>query len=131
MNEPSVFTKIINGEIPVHKVYEDDLTYAFLDQNPLSDGHTLVISKRQSDPLWEMSDTEYIAMWQTARKVAQRAQKTLQPKRVGTIVEGFGVPHAHIHIVPLYDGNVLQLHHGYPVQTSPQAMADIAAKLCF
>jgi histidine triad (HIT) family protein len=129
MSEPTIFSKIINGEIPAYKIYEDEHTIAFLDIEPQADGHVLVVSKTQADPLWEMSDEDYTAMWQTARKIARHIQEVLQPQRVGTVVEGFGVPHAHIHIIPLYDSNIIRLHNGYPVHKTPEDLAKIAAKL--
>jgi histidine triad (HIT) family protein len=129
MSEPTIFSKIISGEIPADKIYEDERTIAFLDREPLADGHILVVSKTPVDPLWELSDEDYNALWQTARKMARRVQEVMQPQRVGTVVEGFGVPHAHIHIVPLYDSEVLRLHHGYPVHKTPENLAKISAKL--
>lgn len=127
--EDSIFTKIIKGDIPSYKIYEDEKVYAMLDIEPLSDGHVLVFPKAQIDLLWDLPDEEYEYLWQVAKKIAQRMQEIFQPKRVGAVVEGFGVPHAHIHLVPLYDNDVLQLHHGYPVKDSPEDMQAIADKL--
>lgn len=128
--EDSIFTKIIQGDIPCHKIYEDDLTFAFLDIDPLSDGHVLVISKKQVDKVYQLPQQDYTALFSTVQKVAQRIEDVLGV-RAGLIVEGLQVPHAHVHVVPLYDGNVLQLHHGYPVNKTPEAMASLANKLAF
>ena len=129
--EDSIFTKIIKGEIPCHKVYEDEKVFAMLDIEPLSNGHVLVIPKKQVDLLWDLEQSDYDYLWQIAKKIAQKIQAEMKPIRVGVVVEGFGVPHAHIHLVPLYDKNVLRLHHGYPTETSPEELAKIAEKIAF
>ena len=127
--EDSIFTKIIRGDVLSYKIYEDEKVYAMLDIEPLSDGHVLVFPKAQIDLLWDLPDEEYEYLWQVAKKIAHKMQEVFQPKRVGAVVEGFGVPHAHIHLVPLYDGDVLQLHHGYPVKDDAENMQKIAEKL--
>lgn len=129
--EDSIFTKIIKGEIPCHKVYEDEKVFAMLDIEPLSNGHVLVIPKKQVDLLWDLEQSDYDYLWKIAKKIAQKIQTEMKPIRVGVVVEGFGVPHAHIHLVPLYDKNVLRLHHGYPTETSPEELAKIAKKIAF
>ena len=112
MNEKSIFTRIIEGEIPCYKIYEDEKVFAMLDIEPLSNGHVLVFPKKQIDLLWDLEKDDYDYLWQISKKIAQKIQTEMKPIRVGVVVEGFGVPHAHIHLVPLYDKNVLQLHHG-------------------
>jgi histidine triad (HIT) family protein len=116
--EDSIFTKIIRGEIPCYKVYEDEQVFAMLDIEPLADGHVLVFPKKQVDLLWDLPDEDYQYLMQIAKKLAHKIQAEFNPLRVGVAVEGFGVPHAHIHLVPLYDKEVLKLHHGYPVDNS-------------
>lgn len=98
--QDSIFTRIIKGEIPAHKVYEDELTFAFLTIEPIHPGHTLVIPKRQVDKLWELPEQDYQAVMATCRKVANRIQEVLQPVRVGSHVIGIDVPHAHVHLFP-------------------------------
>ena len=98
--EDSIFTKIIRGEIPCHKVYEDKQTLAFLSINPIAPGHTLVIPKTQVDHLWDLEDDEYQAVMATCKKVAQRMREVLAPGRVGEHVAGTEVPHAHVHLFP-------------------------------
>ena len=93
--EESVFTKIIRGDIPSYKVYEDELTYAFLDINPLSDGHVLVAPKKQVDKFYDLDDETYQALFATVKKVAQRIEQVLGV-RAGIVVEGLEVPHAHV-----------------------------------
>jgi len=132
MENSSVFTKIINGEIPVHKIYEDDKTIAFLDANPLADGHTLVVPKVQIGQVWQLPDEYYTALWKTVRKIAGHMQEVLKPLRVGAAIEGLNTPdHAHVHLIPIYDENVLRMHHGYHVNTDPENMKKLAKKLFF
>ena len=127
--EDSIFTKIIRGEIPCYKVYEDEQVFAMLDIEPLADGHVLVFPKKQVDLLWDLPDEDYQYLMQIAKKLAHKIQAEFNPLRVGVAVEGFGVPHAHIHLVPLYDKEVLKLHHGYPVDNSVENLTRIAGKL--
>lgn len=130
MNEESVFSKIIRGDIPSHKVYEDEQTYAFLDINPLSDGHVLVVPKKQVDKIYDLDDDTYQALFATVKKVAKRINDVLGV-RAGLVVEGLEVPHAHVHVVPMYDGDVLKLHHGYPVHADTADFQAMANKLYF
>lgn len=98
--KPSIFTKIINGEIPCHKVYEDDTTFAFLDINPATKGHTLVVPKRQVEFVWDLSDDEYRALMTTVKKIALHLREQLDVPYVGEVVVGVDVPHAHVHLIP-------------------------------
>ena len=98
--EDSIFTKIITGAIPSHKVYEDDLTVAFLDIHPVQSGHVLVVSKKQMDHFDDLPDEDYQAVWQTVKKIAKAQKKAFNPNRVGVQVVGLDVPHAHIHVIP-------------------------------
>lgn len=97
--QDSVFTRIIKGEIPCHKVYEDEKVIAFLTIEPQQPGHTLVIPKEQVDVIWDLPEETYDNLWQTARKIAKHMNANLN-RRIGVHVEGIGVPHAHIHLVP-------------------------------
>jgi histidine triad (HIT) family protein len=103
--QDSIFTKIIKGEIPAHKVYEDKQTLAFLTINPIHPGHTLVVPKEQVDKVWDLSDETYQAVMATCKKVANRIQEVLQPVRVGVHVAGSEVPHAHVHLFPFTGEN--------------------------
>lgn len=98
---PSVFTKIVKGEIPSYKVAEDENYYAFLDISPMVIGHTLVIPKKETDYIFNLEEKEYEGLWTFARKVAKAVEKAIVCKRVGIAVLGMQVPHAHIHLVPL------------------------------
>lgn len=97
----SVFTKIANGEIPSYKVAESEDYYAFLDINPLVEGHTLVIPKKEVDYIFDIDDGTYAGLALFAKKVAVAIKAALPCKRVGVAVLGMEVPHAHIHLVPL------------------------------
>ena len=97
----SIFTKIIKGEIPTNKIYEDDKVIAILDVHPLTPGHTLVIPKKQIEQLWDVDDETYNYLWKISKMIAKHILEVLKPSRVGVIVEGFGVSHAHIHLVPI------------------------------
>ena len=99
---PSIFTKIIRGEIPSYKIYEDDQTFAFLDINPETRGHTLVIPKNQVDKLYELPDADYTALLSTAKKLSQHLEKVTGRRIIWKVV-GTDVPHAHIHLEPLDD----------------------------
>lgn len=98
--QETIFTKIIKGDIPSHKIYEDELTYAFLDIYPAAEGHTLVVPKRQVEFVWELEDTDYEALMKSVKKVARRLKEVTGKPYVGTMVVGTDVPHAHVHIVP-------------------------------
>jgi len=97
----SVFTKIINGELPCHKVAEDNNYLAFLDINPLARGHTLVIPKKEVDYIFDLDDENYKGLFLFAKKVAKGIDLAVECKRVGIAVLGLEVPHAHIHLVPV------------------------------
>jgi len=97
----TIFTKIINGEIPSYKVAEDDHYYAFLDINPLAKGHTLVVPKRPVDYIFDLNDSEYQGLFLFAKIVAKAIKMNFPCIKVGVAVIGIEVPHAHIHLVPL------------------------------
>lgn len=97
----SIFTKIINGEIPAYKVAEDDNYLAFLDVNPNAKGHTLCIPKQEIDKIFDMEEEHYLGLMKFSRKVAKALEKTVPCKRVGVAVIGLEVPHTHVHLIPL------------------------------
>jgi len=96
-----IFCKIAKKEIPSVKIWEDKKYFAFLDMNPINSGHTLLIPKKHDDYIFDMKKREYVKLMLTAKKVARLLKEKLNPKRIGIIVEGFGVPHVHIHLVPI------------------------------
>ena len=97
----TIFSKIIRGEIPSYKIAEDEKHYAFLDINPLAKGHTLVVPKKETDYIFGLNDNELSELTLFAKKVAGALEKAVPCKRVGVLVIGLEVPHAHIHLVPI------------------------------
>ncbi len=97
----SIFTKIVNGEIPSYKIAEDENFYAFLDIFPLTKGHTLVIPKKEVDYLFDLDDELYGGLMAFSKKVAKAIEKAIPCLRIGVAVLGLEVPHAHVHLVPL------------------------------
>lgn len=123
----SIFTKIIQGEIPCHKIYEDEKTIAFLTIEPIAPGHTLVVPKSQVEFLWDLSDDDYQAVMATSKKVANRIKEVLKPKYVGEHVAGEEVPHAHVHIFP-FNNTEEFWRHPQP-QPPEEELAAMARKL--
>ncbi|MBP6072392.1 MAG: HIT family protein [Flavobacterium sp.] len=98
---PTIFTKIIEGEIPCYKIAETDQFLAFLDVNPNAKGHTLCIPKQEINKLFDINDDLYLGLMQFSKKVAIALEKAIDCKRVGMAVIGLEVPHAHVHLIPL------------------------------
>lgn len=97
----SIFTRIINGEIPCYKVAEDENYFAFLDINPLTEGHTLVVPKKEVDYIFDLDDKTLAGMTLFAKRVAEKIKCKMECKRVAVVVLGLEVPHAHIHLIPM------------------------------
>jgi histidine triad (HIT) family protein len=129
--QDSIFTKIINGEIPCHKVYEDEKTLAFLDIYPVQPGHVLVIPKEQVEFVWDLSDELYDAVMETTKKVALRMRAVLPQKYISERIVGIDVPHAHVHLIPF--DSVAELGNEQNMNAEPDhaQLAEIAAKLAF
>jgi len=108
----SIFTKIIAGDIPSHKIAETDEFLAFLDINPLHTGHTLVIPKKEVDYLFDLDETTYSGLWSFSKKVSDAIRSTIACERIGVAVIGLEVPHAHIHLVPI--NNVEDINFSRP-----------------
>jgi histidine triad (HIT) family protein len=127
----SIFTKIIKGEIPSHKIYEDGKTFAFLDIHPITPGHILVIPKIQVDQLWDLEKEDYEAVMATAKKVALRMRDVLQSNRVGMQLMGLDVNHAHVHLVPF--NTVDEYYHRPDMNIEPDhdALSEMAKRLAF
>ncbi len=121
----TIFTKIINGEIPSYKIAEDDKHYAFLDINPVAPGHTLVVPKKEVDYIFRLSDQELADLNIFAKKVALAMEKALPCKRIGVTVIGLEVPHAHIHLVPISKESDIYFSKG-KMTLEPQEMERIA-----
>ena len=99
----TIFTKIIDGEIPSYKVAEDENFLAFLDVNPNAKGHTLCIPKKETNKIFDIADAEYLALMLFSKKVATALEKTVPCKRIGMAVIGLEIPHVHVHLIPLND----------------------------
>lgn len=99
----SIFTKIINGKIPSYKVAENEKFYAFLDINPNSKGHTLVVPKKEEDRIFDMDEEDYLSLMRYSRKIAKGVEKAVPCERVGMTVIGLEVPHVHVHLIPLHN----------------------------
>jgi histidine triad (HIT) family protein len=97
----TIFSKIVNGEIPCYKVYEDDEFLAFLDVFPVSKGHVLVIPKKETDYIFDIQDQSYTRMWQFAKKISKALKLSVKCERIGISVIGLEVAHAHIHLLPI------------------------------
>jgi histidine triad (HIT) family protein len=124
----SIFTRIINGEIPSYKVAEDERYYAFLDINPLAEGHTLVIPKKETDYIFDIEDEEYQGLFLFAKKVATAMRKVIPCERIGIAVVGLEISHAHIHLVPLK--TIYDIDFKKPkLKLSHEKFAEIAAKI--
>ena len=125
---PSLFTQIVNGEIPCHRVAESEDFLAFLDINPLVTGHTLVIPKKEIDYFFDL-DTELMSgLMEFAGKVAKAIQKTVPCERVGVSVIGLEVPHAHVHLIPI--NRVGDMNFSNPkLELSQEELAETAAKI--
>ena len=98
---PSLFSQIVKGEIPCHKIAENDDFLAFLDINPLSKGHTLVIPKKEVDYIFDIDDKDYQSLWLFAKEVSKTIEASIDCERIGIAVIGLEVAHAHIHLVPI------------------------------
>lgn len=105
----SIFTKIINGDIPCYKIAEDENNFAFLDINPMSKGHTLVIPKKEVDIFFDLPQDDYTKLMSFSRKVAKAVETAIPCNRVGLLVFGLEVPHAHVHLIPINQGSDMSI----------------------
>lgn len=107
----SIFTKIVNGEIPCYKVAEDEQFLAFLDVNPNAVGHTLCIPKQEIDKLFDLDEELYLGLMRFSKKVAAALEKTVPCERIGMAVIGLEVPHAHVHLIPINEMNEMRFQN--------------------
>lgn len=124
----TIFTKIVKGEIPSYRIYEDDQFYAFLDINPLAKGHTLLIPKKEIDYLFDIEDVLLSEMIVVAKKIAQAIEKAITCNRVGLMVIGLEVLHAHIHLIPILQEGDMNLSNER-IDLSEDQFEDIAKKI--
>jgi len=126
----SIFTKIIKGEIPCHKIYEDDKTVAFLDIHPIQPGMVLVVSKTQVGNFYELDQQDYAALFATVKKVAQKLKQVFPDKRrIGTMIEGLDVDHVHVKLFPLDTGDEFRAAQDVSGEPDHSALAEMAKKL--
>lgn len=132
MEETTIFTKIIRGEIPSHKIYEDDATLAFLDIHPAAIGHTLVVSKTPAPTVWDLDSSDYTALMESVRKISLRLKEVLGTPYVGEMIVGVDVPHAHVHLVPFTETHNLKsvLEHSQ-IEPDHEVLEELAKRLRF
>lgn len=123
----SIFTKIVNGEIPAYKVAEDDKYLAFLDVNPNAKGHTLCIPKQEINKIFDMEEDHYLGLMKFSRKVAKALEKSVDCKRVGVAVVGLEVPHVHVHLIPL--NNMDEMRFTHKVKLEKEEFEALAKKI--
>jgi len=125
---PTLFTRIINGELPGRFVYEDEHTVAFLSIAPIRPGHTLVVPRLEVDHWIDLPDAEQRELWSAAAKVGRAVQAAFQPRRVGAIIAGLEVPHVHVHLIPIESEKQLDL--GLADQSpTPESMDEAAERI--
>ncbi len=122
-----IFCKIIKGDIPCHKVYESSIVLAFLDINPVQEGHVLIVPKKHNDYIFDLSNKDYTELLLEAKKLSGPLKKATGAKRIGLAIEGFAVPHIHIHLIPLYAGNQLNPLMAKP--GDPEQLVKVADKI--
>tara|TARA_R100000935_G_scaffold27288_1_gene47385 strand:+ start:60694 stop:61083 length:390 start_codon:yes stop_codon:yes gene_type:complete len=123
----SIFTKIIEGEIPCHKVAEDHKFIAFLDINPNAKGHTLCVPKEEVNKVFDLGEQDYLQLMQFSRQVAKALEKTVKCKRVGLSVIGLEVPHVHVHLIPINEMKDMTFQH--KVEMSQEELASLASEI--
>lgn len=129
--EESIFTKIIKGEIPCYKIYEDVGNFAFLDVHPKQPGHVLVVPKKQVNHIWDLPDKDYKELMDAVKKVGQQVRKVLKPERVGIQVEGLGVAHVHVHVFPFSTEEEFLAIPDRSKEPNHKALSEMAKKLAF
>lgn len=125
--ENCIFCKIVEGAEPAHKIWEGKEFLAFLDIRPCNPGHTCLIPKKHIDYVFDMEESLYSRIFQIAKQLSEPIKKAANAKRIGVAVEGFGVPHVHIHLVPLY--NMAELDPHRHINQNAEQLAEIAEKI--
>lgn len=130
--QDSIFTKIIKGELPCHKIYEDNKTIAFMDIYPVQPGHVLVVTKEQVENFFELDESDYRAFFSTVKKVAERLRVVFpEKKRIGLQIEGLDVPHVHAKLFPINNADEYRAKPDMSSEPDHHTLREIASKLAF
>lgn len=127
--EDCILCKITNGDVPSHKIYEDENTLAIMDIHPIQPGHVLVFTKKHVEAFEQLSEDDFATLMRTVHKVSNKIKSTLNPPKVGVVIEGFDVPHVHVKVIPIK--NEVELRHIPNMKAEPdhEALAEMASKL--
>lgn len=130
--EESIFTKIIKGEIPCHKVYEDDYSFAFMDIYPAQPGHVVIAAKKQVSNCYDLADEDYQGLMAAVKKVSIKLHEIFpNKKRIAVVIAGLDVDHAHVNLYPIDNGDELHAPQDMEAEPDHEALAEIAKKLAF
>lgn len=126
----SVFSKIIKGDIPCHKVYEDDKTFAFMDIHPIQPGHVLVVSKNPAETFLDLPEDDYRALFSTVKKISLKMKQVFNDKRrIGVMIEGLDVDHVHVKVFPINTGDEFRREPDMNTEPDHEVLAKMAEKL--